>query len=381
MNRKMFLAVLVVCSGALTLVGCGGSSGPPPCMGTGCAPTTSDYAFIATQGTVAAYLLDTSNGTVTTTLPTVNGPAEPSSVTLAAGKFLFVSDFVANAVSAFSVDSSTGMLTEVAGSPFPVQSGQGASGLSSDPSGKFLFVAQPNTNEVAAFTISGSGVLTAVAGSPFPAGTTPTNTVVDPSGKFLYVSDSEDALGSIWAFTIDSGTGVLTEIPGSPFATLVNGGPFGLAVHPNGKFLYAALAGSNGTSENKIAVEAIDSSTGVLSTAVGSPFDTGNLPNGLAIDAAGKFLYSANMQDNNVSAFTIDGSSGGLTEISGSPFDAGPGAETATVDPSGKLLFVTNQQSLSVNVYTIDAMSGALTTAAPITGSQGVAGVAVVQKQ
>jgi hypothetical protein len=54
-----------------------------------------------------------------------------------------------------------------------------------------------------------------------------------PSGKYVYVCDSLDALGGISAYTIAS-TGALTPNTGSPFTTLVNGGPVDIAIHPNG---------------------------------------------------------------------------------------------------------------------------------------------------
>ena len=186
--------------------------------------------------------------------------------------------------------------------------------------------------------------------------------MVDPTGKYLYVSNNLDALGSISAYTIAS-NGALTPVTGSPFTTLVNGGPFGLAVHPNGNFLYIAMSG-NGTAGTQIVGQKIDTTTGALSPIPGSPFTVGNEPSGVTIDPAGKFLYVTNMMDDTVSAFTIDGTSGALTAIAGSPFSTGPGSAPflMAVNKSSSLLYVLGANSTSISVFTI-ASSGALTSA------------------
>jgi 6-phosphogluconolactonase len=60
-----------------------------------------------------------------------------------------------------------------------------------------------------------TGALTQVVGSPFTAGFYPISVAVDPSGKFVYVTLPN---GGIFGLKIDASTGALTPIPGSPFA-------------------------------------------------------------------------------------------------------------------------------------------------------------------
>jgi hypothetical protein len=53
---------------------------------------------------------------------------------------------------------------------------------------KFAYVADYQGANISAFTInSTSGALTPVGGSPFATGTSPISVTVDPSGKFVYV--------------------------------------------------------------------------------------------------------------------------------------------------------------------------------------------------
>jgi 6-phosphogluconolactonase len=86
-----------------------------------------------------------------------------------------------------------------------------------DPSGNFVYVTNVIGNNVSGYTIdSSTGVLTAITGSPFAAGSAPYSVSVEPSGTFAYVTNFYG--GNVSGYTIDSKTGVLTPITGSPFA-------------------------------------------------------------------------------------------------------------------------------------------------------------------
>jgi len=67
-----------------------------------------------------------------------------------------------------------------------------------------------------------AGVLTPITGSPFTANNAPFRVAIDPSGKFLDVTNNVG--GNISVFTINSSTnssnGLLSPIAGSPFGTL-----------------------------------------------------------------------------------------------------------------------------------------------------------------
>jgi 6-phosphogluconolactonase len=362
----------------LSIAGCGGgSTPPPPCTGSSCPSTSSsDYLFESNNSQISAFQVDATTGTLLATLNPVAGPQSAGGIIVTSTNFLYVSDFINNAVYAFSVDNTSGTLTTVSGSPFTVGPGQGAGGLATDPGGKFLFVAESNANQLAAFTISSSGQLAAVAGSPFATGSFPVEDAVDPSGKFLYVSNNQDGLGSISGYTINSSTGVLTPISGSPFATMVNGGPVGLTVHPNGKFLYVAMGGTD-VPNNQIVADSIDATTGALSPVTGSPFATGTQPSWVAINPAGTFLYSANVSDNNVSAFSVDANAGTLSQVSGSPYFAGRGPFFLVINSTGAVLFAANELAIGIPTFTVGS-SGALTTVAAIQGSGGGSGLAIV---
>jgi hypothetical protein len=62
------------------------------------------------------------------------------------------------------IDSSSGALAAVSGSPFAT-TGRGPSFVTA--SGAFVYVTDAITNDIAAFSIGSNGSLTAVPGSPF----------------------------------------------------------------------------------------------------------------------------------------------------------------------------------------------------------------------
>jgi 6-phosphogluconolactonase (cycloisomerase 2 family) len=182
------------------------------------------------------------------------------------------------------------------------------------PNGSFLYVSNQGSNNVSAYTIGGTGALTPVTGSPFASGTAPSSVAVSPNGSFLYVSNQGS--NNVSAYTITGGTGVLTPLAslnGNPFAAGTS--PSGVAVSPNGDFLYVSNQGSNNVSAYTITV-----GTGVLTAVAGSPFAAGTSPSGVTVSPNDAFLYVSNQGSNNVSAYTVAAGTGVLAPIAGSPF-------------------------------------------------------------
>jgi 6-phosphogluconolactonase len=101
-------------------------------------------------------------------------------------------------------------------------------------------VANYGSGTVSAFRInSTSGALTAVKGSPFLAGTSPISVVVEPWNQFLYVANT--ASNNISAYAIQS-DGSLKPVLGSPFST----GAYTSAVTADASGQYVYLAGGAG---------------------------------------------------------------------------------------------------------------------------------------
>jgi DNA-binding beta-propeller fold protein YncE len=130
------------------------------------------------------------------------------------GKFVFVTDPVANTVTALSIGSS-GQLTAV-GSPAPT--GTKPVSVWVHPGGKFLFTANQGSNDVSGFSIDGSGALAPLSGFPVAVGTSPSAVTTDKAGSFLFVANRD--ANTISVFSIDN-SGALKQVTGSPFASVV----------------------------------------------------------------------------------------------------------------------------------------------------------------
>jgi len=249
-----------------------------------------------------------------------------------------------------------------------------ANGAAVASNAQFLYISnsfidgQPNNgSQIFGYSIGpADGTLTPIAGSPFflfPPPSSIQGLAITPNGQFLY---GADITGFIYAFNIESGTGVPTLIPGSPFAS---GSNVQLVVDPTGKFLYASNDNdsnpSNPSPTDSISAFTIEPS-GALTQLSNSPFAIPG-PNGgtsepFGIVDTGSFVYAALL--NQVAAFSVDSTTGALTSVPGSPFPAGNGAFVFA--QTNNFLYVTNAADGTISGYSIDSSSGALM---PLPGS------------
>jgi 6-phosphogluconolactonase len=328
--------------------------------------TKGRIGYASSHSAIFCFSVDTDTGALT---PLAVSPCDSGALTAVAvapsGNFAYSTVSEANAIRAYVIDHSTWGLRAIAGSqldgggsPFspanPVD-------VTVDPSGHFAYMANYG-GSISAFAINvETGALSSVPGSPFLtaaaaiSGRVPgaNSVAVDPSGRFVYVANNQG--NDISAYSIDSNTGALIPIPGSPFAAGTT--PMTVRIEPSGKFAYV----TNGQSNN-VSGFSIDSVSGALSAIAGSPFSTGGaFPTGLAIVPSGMFLYVTNSGSNTIAAFAIDPNSGAISAVAGSPFASTPNPYSAAVHPSGQFLFV---GSGDVSVYSIDASTGSLTSVA-----------------
>jgi 6-phosphogluconolactonase len=246
---------------------------------------------------------------------------------------------------------------------------------------KFLFVSNQGANTVSAFSVnSGTGMLTAVPGSPFVAGAAPLGIAVDRLGKFVFVANQND--GTISVFSINSSNGALAPVPGSPFSGGTN--PFGVVVNPTGALLFVSNFNGNSGTGNTISTFMINSSTGAL-TPAGSSFATSNpsgitAPIGLATD--GRFLFVGDHMAESVVPFSINATSGALTPVSALPTPAsGCGVSChhnplrLAIDPTDKFVFWTNVEAGTLSSFNIN--NGVLTPIAEVPTGQHPFGLAL----
>ncbi|HEY1524045.1 MAG TPA: beta-propeller fold lactonase family protein [Solirubrobacteraceae bacterium] len=201
------------------------------------------------DNTVSVFSVDQTTGALTLVSgsPFATG-AQPDGVAFSPdGGLLAVTNGPDNTVSVFSVNQSTGALTQVSGSPFAT--GGFPESVAFNRRGGLL--ATGNTvnggtdGTVSVFSVNEStGALTQVSGSPFATG---------PSSGISSVAFSRDGgrlaaanyqASTVSLFSVNQGTGALTAVSGSPFASGGNPAfPVLVAFSPHGRFLATANEG------------------------------------------------------------------------------------------------------------------------------------------
>ncbi len=297
-------------SGTLTAVG---SATVPNSLAPGMVAVNNQFLFASdrSQSQLYGFSINQTTGILTAlqgspfstgTLTAPSGLASPPN-----SSFLYAADVAS--IDAFSVNSS-GVPSAISGSPFP--SGSTAF-LAADPSGEFLYATDADPpGSVSGFTIdSSTGALTAVPGSPFaiPGQTNGLPSGIVDTGSYVYSTLS--LTNQIGGFSITSGTGALTPVSNSPFATGTN--PTEI-VFANG-FLYVLNEGMFGSNASLSAYSI--GSTGALTPLSGSPLAIEGTA--IATDYFGLYLYVSGVTG--IQAFSIN-ADGTLTPMSGSPFAA-----------------------------------------------------------
>jgi len=295
-------------------------------------------------------------------------------------------------LSNFSIELSNGTLTTFGTA---VASGTTPIAMILTPDGNTIFMLNSSggSNDacgspqgtITAYTVNSDGNLT-VSGSAMDAGTNPHGLAMDSAGKFLFVADQGSppslpscSAGIAGAPVIFSVSGTTLTAVSQPPSLVFGNQPSGVAVTPDGKYLYVP-----NQIDGTVSAFSVNSS-GVLTQLGNSPYTVGTAPTAALVTADGNFLYVANTGSNNVSAFTVcDNASpscvtpdGSLTASSGSPFSAGLGPVAMTEDPSNTFLYVADEQSNQVSQYKISAGTGVLTPLSPGAISTGVSPVSL----
>jgi len=251
-----------------------------------------------------------------------------------------------------------------------------------NPSGSAPYIFEGGTldythsqGEIFAYSVA-AGKVTPVGTEVDLDGGYPFSLAVDPTGKFLFapqpatgapsVQPATSGTPDVWVYQINA-DGSLTPVTGAPFTFQAGGTtntPFGVAVNPNGGYVYF-------TDNTAGTVTAYSYSAAGALTMVGTPQGVGQDPTGVAVDPTGQFLYVTNAGEATVSAFTINATTGVLTAV-GSPIATGA-ARSATptaivVDPSGQYVYVSDGQDATIAAFQIDRTTGALTEIGSVSG-------------
>lgn len=304
----------------------------PPLAGMQFHPTLN-VALVNNPGDakVYTYLANPTTGELSAVLPATI-PGGWAIGTMNAANNLFYSSSISGTVGVYSFDGVGAASLQSSAS----NSKQGGS-VMTDPAGKFLYSFNGNSSDISVYSISAvTGALSEVTGSPFPVNnpSIPTMGTFERSGKFLYVLDllAVPFLGvpnppfpvsnKIHAFVVNTSSGAIYSV-GAPL-DFGSGTPVMFGVLPNGKFL-VAVSGVG------VSVASIDPGTGELSSVTGSPFASGMLGtvSGALLDPSGKYIYATDSIAKQMHVFSVNDNTGSVTLLGSYAVGDGAGMPTA----------------------------------------------------
>src|SRR5947209_3512327 len=270
-------------------------------------------------GSISAFAIDRSSGQLKALNQVSSKGTGPCHVALDhTGKWLIAANYNSGSVAVFPVhdDGSLGeasAFVQHSGSSADQQRQRGphAHDINVSRDNRFILVNDLGLDEILVYRLDpAKGTLTPNE-PPFvklAPGSGPRHLAFDKAGQFAY--SINEMLLTVTAFRYDPRQGSLKElqtIPSNPEEFTGAKSAAEIAVHPNGKFLYASNRGPN-----TIAVFRIDPKKGTL-TAVERAPTQGKTPRNFAIDPSGKYLLAANQDSDNIVEFRIDQATGRLT--------------------------------------------------------------------
>ncbi len=280
-------------------------------------------------------------------------------------------------ISAYTIDSVSGAITQVANSPFD-SGGQYPVADAVDNRSKWLYVVHEIDNSVVQFNIGRDGKLYKQATVNTP-GTYPIAVTIDPSSKYLFVVDSYapgfngvappninplqtnsvPTQGCVVVYPINSTNGTLgspVQNAGQscfPIGTAVLGSqPIGITATSFVNYLYVADQGTH-----TVYAYSVNYTNGQLTPLANNNFQAGVKPSAIISDPSGRFVYVTDQYQNLILAYNIL-TGGTLQSQLNGPFATDLYPYAMAVDPRGKFLYVTDYNSNNVRAYTINNATG-----------------------
>ncbi len=228
--------------------------------------------------------------------------------------------------------------------------------VSTDRTGKFVFVANYSTGNVLSYGVQPDGSLTDSLCMVQHPGTSPWAHMIVPSPDnsriwavdkgadklFIYQLSKEGKLLLDQTISVDSGAG-----------------PRHLDFHPQDSSVFAVINESNSRlflgRRHKFGALTIFNSMPTLR----ADFTGKNSCADIHFHPNGKFLYGSNRGDNSIVIYKVDAANGVLTYVGHAETGATP--RNFMITPDGAWLLAANQDSSTVSIFKIDAATGNLT--------------------
>lgn len=209
----------------------------------------------------------------------------------------------------------------------------------------------------------------AIPGALIPLGSIatgiePQGMAITPNGKYVYVANNAD--NSLSMYRIDkNGKLVVLNVP-----TISNeDNPIKIVVTPDGNHLYV-------TNSNFISMYGIESN-GELVALAPATISNKHLPNTIVVTPNGKYVYTLN-SNRTLSMYKV-GANGELAILNPAIISTGKSPSDMAVTPNGNYLYVTNSEDNTLSMYSIgdDGELSKLTPATIPTSGNSPAGIVV----
>lgn len=167
------------------------------------------------------------------------------------------------------------------------------------------------------YSVGSGGAFTATSNSPYQAGVKPSALAIDPTNRFVYVTDY--ASNELVGYTVQS-NGSLDFMVNGPFKT--GNEPSAITIDPRGIYIYVTNSLDNTVSPFTISLPTGQPS--VVVSASSSLNGTDTQPVSIVVDPAlGRYVYTANHLGNSVSGFLLNANTGAINPTEGTPYPSG----------------------------------------------------------
>jgi YVTN family beta-propeller protein len=293
-------------------------------------------AYVANGGSNTISVIDTSTGSVATTIPGGNYPCGVA--VNPAGTRVYVTNQYSNTVSVIDTSTNSVVATVTVGSQ--------PCGVAINPAGTLVYVANTSSQTVSVIDTSTNTVTVTIAEGEFPQGV-----AANPDGKYVYVTNG----GSSTVGVIDTSTySVVAYVS-------VGSNPIGVAVNSAGTRVYV-------TNHSSQTVSVIDTSTNSVVATV----TVGTQPGGVVVNPAGTRAYVANYASNTVSVIDT------ITNSVVATIPVGIAPRGVAINPIGTHVYVTNQGSGTVSV--IDTSTNSVVVTVTVGSQPGGVAIGPVAK-
>lgn len=331
------------------------------------------YAYVGSRTTrernargegISVFRVDTQTGALLLT-QLVKDLVNPSFLALSRdGERLYAVHGDLSDISAFAVDRASGKLEFLNRQS---THGKNPVHLAIDPSGKYVVVSNHIGASLAVLPLQADGSLgelTQLVRLDGPLGphrveqkqAKPHFNPFDPSGQFVVVPDK----GLDRTFIFRFADGKLS--PASPgFVEAREGaGPRHLAFHPGGRFAYVV-----NELDSTVTTYAYDAKSGALQprqvvSSLPDTFTGNSRASEIEVDASGRFVYASNRGHDSIAVFHVDAASGLLRFAAAEPA-RGRTPRFFAIAPGGRHLYVLNEDSDAIVAMHVDPASGRLT--------------------